>query len=218
MSLDPAPVLVGAGQINDRRDDATLEPVDLMATAAREAADPRVFLGRRRHPGGQPAVLALSRSRTAAGRQDRRRVGDLHRVGGGAAITAQPGVRGYSARACRVIPTGRAETWRAKAEGQRGVRPDWTRQDGSVPVPRVASTKSRWPARRDHVGLLLPSHVIRSSKWRCAFPAGEASGASRAPRRVVGTDSARWPPPTRTPGCATRSRRRKSTTAGRTTG
>ena len=44
MSLDPrTPVIVGVGQVNEREDAADLEPVDLMAMAAREAADPRVL-------------------------------------------------------------------------------------------------------------------------------------------------------------------------------
>ena len=44
MGLDPrTPVIVGAGQVNERLDNPELEPVDLMAMAAREAADPRVL-------------------------------------------------------------------------------------------------------------------------------------------------------------------------------
>ncbi|MDT5320141.1 MAG: acetyl-CoA C-acetyltransferase, partial [Mycobacterium sp.] len=48
MPVNPrTPVLVGYGQINHREDrvaeENTLEPVDLMAAAAREAADSRVL-------------------------------------------------------------------------------------------------------------------------------------------------------------------------------
>jgi len=44
MGLDPrTPVLVGAGQVNQRDDAPDVEPVDLMAGAAAEAADPRVL-------------------------------------------------------------------------------------------------------------------------------------------------------------------------------
>ena len=44
MGLDPrTPVIVGVGQVNEREDAADLEPVDLMAMAAHEAADPRVL-------------------------------------------------------------------------------------------------------------------------------------------------------------------------------
>ena len=44
MPLDPrTPVLVGYGQVNQREESATTEPVDLMEQAARAAADPRVL-------------------------------------------------------------------------------------------------------------------------------------------------------------------------------
>ena len=44
MSLYPrTPVLVGAGQVNQRTEESGVEPVDLIAAAAREAADPRVL-------------------------------------------------------------------------------------------------------------------------------------------------------------------------------
>ena len=42
--MDPrTPVLVGYGQVNQRDDNPGVEPVDLMASAARAAADPRVL-------------------------------------------------------------------------------------------------------------------------------------------------------------------------------
>ena len=44
MSLDPrTPVIVGVGQVNQRDESPDTEPVDLMAAAACEAADPRVL-------------------------------------------------------------------------------------------------------------------------------------------------------------------------------
>ncbi|NBP84926.1 MAG: hypothetical protein EBU54_06920, partial [Mycobacteriaceae bacterium] len=44
MSLGPrTPVLVGVGQVNQYDESPAVEPVDLMAAAAREAADPRVL-------------------------------------------------------------------------------------------------------------------------------------------------------------------------------
>jgi acetyl-CoA C-acetyltransferase len=36
-------VLVGYGQVSQRDEDPSVEPIDLMAAAAREAADPRVL-------------------------------------------------------------------------------------------------------------------------------------------------------------------------------
>src|SRR5689334_12966518 len=44
MPIDPrTPVLVGYGQVNQRDENPGVEPVDLMVTAARAAADPRVL-------------------------------------------------------------------------------------------------------------------------------------------------------------------------------
>src|SRR6187551_2445133 len=44
MPIEPrTPVLVGYGQVNQRDEDPTVEPVDLMVAAARNAADPRVL-------------------------------------------------------------------------------------------------------------------------------------------------------------------------------
>lgn len=44
MTIDPrTPVLVGYGQVSQREESATTEPVDLMEAAARAAADPRVL-------------------------------------------------------------------------------------------------------------------------------------------------------------------------------
>ena len=44
MGLGPrTPVLVGVGQINQRDESPDVEPIDLMAAAAAEAADPRVL-------------------------------------------------------------------------------------------------------------------------------------------------------------------------------
>ncbi|HZE14775.1 MAG TPA: hypothetical protein VE197_03175, partial [Mycobacterium sp.] len=44
MSLDPrTPVLIGYGQVNQREERPDVEPVDLMAAAARRAGDPRVL-------------------------------------------------------------------------------------------------------------------------------------------------------------------------------
>ena len=44
MVLNPrTPVIVGVGQINQHDESPEVEPVDLMAAAALEAADPRVL-------------------------------------------------------------------------------------------------------------------------------------------------------------------------------
>ena len=148
MGLDPrTPVIVGAGQVNERLDNPELEPVDLMAMAAREAADPRVLQAvdsvrvvnllswRYRDPG-----LAL---------------GGL--IGADAPATRYTGIGGNVPQtlvnqACLDIMAGRnevvllagAETWRTrKAQKANGIRPDWTSQDESVPVPPGAEPRAR---------------------------------------------------------------------------
>ena len=140
-SLDPrTPVLVGYGQVNQHTDPSdAVEPVALMAQAARAAADPRVLAAvdairvvnllswRYRDPG-----LAL---------------GGL--IGADAPATRYTGIGGNVPQtlvnqACLDIMAGRnevvllagAETWRTrKAQKANGIRPDWTSQDESVPVP-----------------------------------------------------------------------------------
>jgi hypothetical protein len=43
MTPPRTPVLVGYGQVNQRDEEPSVEPIDLMAAAARAAADPRVL-------------------------------------------------------------------------------------------------------------------------------------------------------------------------------
>ncbi len=185
MSLDPrTPVLVGAGQVNDRRDDATLEPVDLMAMAAREAADPRVL----------QAVDAIRVVNLLSWRY--RDPGLLlgARIGAGPAATYYTGVGGNTPQsllnqACVDIQQGRAgvillagaETWRTRKRLKaKGIRPDWTRQDESVPVPPGSEHEvpMAGPAE-DHVGLLLPSHVYPLFEEALRISNGESVEAHR---------------------------------------
>ncbi|HEX5143796.1 MAG TPA: acetyl-CoA acetyltransferase [Mycobacterium sp.] len=167
MALDPrTPVLIGYGQVNQHAADpaTALEPVALMAQAARVAADPRVLEAvdairvvnllswRYRDPG-----LAL---------------GEL--IGAKSAATRYTGVGGNVPQslvnqACLDIMAGRsevvllagAEAWRTrKRQKANGIRPDWTKQDESVAVPPGAedAVEMSSPAQ-DRVGLALPSHV-----------------------------------------------------------
>ena len=43
MTTPRTPVLVGYGQVNQRDEDPSVEPIDLMAAVARAAADPRIL-------------------------------------------------------------------------------------------------------------------------------------------------------------------------------
>ena len=165
MGLDPrTPVIVGVGQVNEREDAADLEPVDLMAMAAREAADPRVL----------QAVGAIRVVNLLSWRY--RDPGLLlgARIGAEDFSTYYTGVGGNTPQslvnqACLDIRAGRAdvvllagaETWRTRKRLKaKGVRPDWTRQDDTVAVPPGAEDEvpMSGPAE-DRIGLLLPSHV-----------------------------------------------------------
>ena len=70
-------MLIGYGQVNHRDEidpeTRSVEPVDLMAAAARQAADSRVLEAVDSIRVVQRAVGALPRSRAAGGRADRRR-------------------------------------------------------------------------------------------------------------------------------------------------
>jgi acetyl-CoA C-acetyltransferase len=190
MPLDPTtPVLVGYGQVNqhDNTPDP-VEPVALMATAAREAADARVLAAvdairvvnllswRYRDPG-----LAL---------------GEL--IGADHPTTSYTGIGGNVPQsllnqACLDIQSGRssvvllagAETWRTrKRQKANGVRPDWTSQDESVPVPPGGddAVEMAGPALQ-RIGLGLPSDVYPLFEEAVRV----ASGASQTDhRRSIG--------------------------------
>jgi acetyl-CoA C-acetyltransferase len=185
MTIDPrTPVLVGVGQVNDRDDDAEIEPVDLMTMAAREAGDPRVL----------QAVDAIRVVNLLSWRY--RDPGLLlgAEIGARTAATYYTGVGGNTPQslvnqACRDIQHGRAnvvllagaETWRTRKKLKaKGIRPDWTRQDDTVAVPPGAEHEvpMAGPAE-DHVGLLLPSHVYPLFEQALRVAAGESVSTHR---------------------------------------
>lgn len=165
MSLDPrTPVLVGAGQVNQRTEDPATEPVDLMAAAAREAADPRV-------------LEALDSIRVVNLLSWRYRDPGLllgSRIGATDASTQYSGIGGNTPQsmlnqACLDIQQGRAgvvllagaETWRTRMRLRaKGIRPEWTKQDESVPVPPGAGADVPMSGPADErIGLDRPSFV-----------------------------------------------------------
>ncbi len=165
MSLEPrTPVLIGAGQVNQRTEESGVEPVDLMALAAREAADPRILA----------AVDSIRVVNLLSWRY--RDPGLLlgQRIGAVQARTQYTGIGGNTPQSlvnqtCLDIQQGRAdvvllaggETWRTRMRLRaRGIRPDWTRQDDSVPVPpgAGADVPMAGPAE-DRIGLDRPSFV-----------------------------------------------------------
>ncbi|CAJ1503192.1 acetyl-CoA acetyltransferase [[Mycobacterium] burgundiense] len=166
MSLDPrTPVLVGYGQVN--QPDGTpdpQEPVALMAAAARAAADARVLAAvdairvvnllswRYRDPG-----LALGEL-IGADNPATRYTG----VGGNVPQTlVNQACLDIGSGAAEVVLIAGAETWRSRARMKAaGVRPDFTKQDESVPIPPGAddAVEMSSPAQ-ERIGLALPSHV-----------------------------------------------------------
>lgn len=180
MGLDPrTPVIVGIGQVNQRDESPDTEPVDLMAAAAREAADPRVLAAvdsirvvnllswRYRDPG-----LLLGRL-----------------IGAPDAATQYTGIGGNTPQSlinqtCLDIGQGRAgvvllaggEAWRTRMRLRaRGIRPNWTRQDDSVPIPPGSGTDvpMAGPAE-DRIGLDRPSFVYPLFEQSLRIAAGES--------------------------------------------
>ncbi|NTY60566.1 acetyl-CoA acetyltransferase [Mycolicibacterium sphagni] len=161
--MDPrTPVLVGAGQVN-QHDDADIEPVDLMVAAARQAADPRVL----------QAVDAIRVVNLLSWRY--RDPGLLlgQRIGAPEAATRYTGVGGNTPQslvnqACLDIQSGRnnivllagGETWRTRMRLRaKGIKPDWTRQDDTVPVPPGGEDVPMSGPVEDRINLDRPSFV-----------------------------------------------------------
>ncbi len=180
MSLDPrTPVLVGAGQVNQREESPETEPVDLMAAAAREAADPRVLAAvdsirvvnllswRYRDPG-----LLLGRL-----------------IGAAAPATVYTGIGGNTPQSllnqtCLDIQRGRTdvvllaggETWRTRMRLRaKGIRPDWTRQDETVAVPPGGESEVPMSGPgQDRIGLDRPAFVYPLFEQALRISAGES--------------------------------------------
>jgi acetyl-CoA C-acetyltransferase len=180
MGLDPrTPVIVGVGQVNQRDESPDTEPIDLMAAAAREAADPRVLAA----VDSVRVVNLLSWRYRDPGLL----LGGL--IGAPGAATHYTGIGGNTPQSlvnqtCLDIQQGRAgvvllaggETWRTRMRLRtRGIRPDWTRQDESVAVPPGAGTDvpMAGPAE-DRIGLDRPSFVYPLFEQSLRIAAGES--------------------------------------------
>src|SRR6187431_3227623 len=136
MTPPRTPVLVGYGQVSQRDEDPAVEPIDLMAAAARSAADPRVL----------EAVDSVRIVNILSWRY--RDPGRLlaQRIRADDATTRYTGVGGNVPQtlvnqACLDIQAGRAdivliagaETFRTRTRLRKGGRkPDWTSEDESV--------------------------------------------------------------------------------------
>ena len=188
MTLDPrTPVLIGAGQINQRDESPQTEPVDLMAAAAREAADPRVL----------QAVDSVRVVNLLSWRYRDPGLLLAGKIGATNATTRYSGIGGNTPQsllnqACVDIQAGRtdavliagAETWRTRMRLKaRGIRPDWTRQDESTAVPPGGEDPVPMSGPgEDRIGLDRPSFVYPLFEEALRFAAGESSDDHR--RRI----------------------------------
>jgi acetyl-CoA C-acetyltransferase len=169
VTVDPrTPVLIGCGQVNHRGDidpaTRSVEPVDLMAAAAREAAGSRVLAA----VDSIRVVNVLSAHYRDPGLLLGRRIGanDVSTlyspVGGNVpqSLVNQACLDIQGGRAGVVLLAG-AETWRTR-RGLRakGARLEWTVQDESVPLAPVSGDDVPMAGDAEiRIGLDRPAYV-----------------------------------------------------------
>jgi acetyl-CoA C-acetyltransferase len=198
MALDPrTPVIVGTGQLNQRvdRGDPSLEPVDLLAEAARRAAA----------DAGAPALLTsidsvrvvsmLSWRYRDPGRLVAERVGatprqSLYSTGGGntpQALVNQTALDIQSGR-LDVALIGGAEAWRTRmAYRAEGGRPPWTIEPDDTPLAAVFGDELEMshPAELQ-LGLLMPVQVYPM------FETAIRAGTGRTPAEHLDVIATLW--------------------------
>ncbi|MGH8922595.1 MAG: acetyl-CoA acetyltransferase, partial [Actinomycetes bacterium] len=149
METDPrTPVLVGAGQVNVRDGDAP-EPVELIATAARRAADDAGAAGLLRHLDSVRVVNILSRGYPDPGALVAARLGARPRqtvsttAGGNMPQVLVDHTAAAIARGeLDVALVGGAESWRTReAYRKRGEPSPWSRQPDDVRPTETIGTE-----------------------------------------------------------------------------
>jgi acetyl-CoA C-acetyltransferase len=169
MPVDPrTPVLIGHGQVNHRDeidpDKPSIEPVDLMVAAARQAGDPHVLEA----VDSVRVVNILSAHYRDPGLLVGQRIGATEfstlysPVGGNVpqSLVNQACLDIQAGRAGLVLVTG-AETWRTR-RGLRakGGKLQWTVQDDSVPMAEVAGDDVAMAGDAEiRIGLDRPAYV-----------------------------------------------------------
>lgn len=170
MSLDPrTPVLVGGGQLNQRPEIGVEpeEPVDMIARAARLAAadadaaelverlDSIRLVGMLSWRYRDPGLLVAQRLAAWVRHTVYTGNGGSHPQ---ALVNDAAG--DIAAGRCEVVLVGGAEAWRTRmALKARGERPDWTRQDDSVPVPESRPDVPMRDSTEVAAGLDRPAYV-----------------------------------------------------------
>jgi acetyl-CoA C-acetyltransferase len=188
MSLDPrTPVLVGYGQVNQREESATTEPVDLMERAARAAADPRVL----------EAVDAVRIVNLLSWRYRDPGLLLAQRIGAPTAATRYTSIGGNIPQslvnqACLDIQQGRndvvliagGETWRSRTRIRaQGHKLTGTVQDDSVPLPAGADDEFQMSGPAEiRIKLDRPAYVYPMFEQALRIASGESSEEHR--RRI----------------------------------
>jgi len=190
MSLDPrTPVLIGYGQVNHRDEidpgTRSVEPLDLMAEAAHQAAEARVI--------GAVDSIRVVNILSARYRDPGLLLGQ--RIGATDFTTLYSPIGGNVPQslvnqACLDIARGRAgvvllagaETWRTR----RGLRAKggklaWTVQDDSVPLPEMAGEDVPMAGDADsRIGLDRPAYVYPLFEQALRIANGESVDGHRA--------------------------------------
>lgn len=187
MVLDPrTPVLVGAGQVNER--DGGVEPVDLIAAAARDAAAqaeaPRLL----ECVDSVRLVKMLSWKYRDPGRLVGQRIGASPRHTGytgnggnapqalvnGAAVDIRDG-------RCSAVLIGGAEAWRTRTKLRaEGTRPEWTVQEETLPAAESLIPEVPMRATADErIGLDRPAYVYPLFEQALRISARRSPGEHR---------------------------------------
>jgi len=179
MTTPRTPVLVGYGQVNQLDEEPSVEPIDLMAAAARAAADPRVL----------QAVDSVRIVNILSWRY--RDPGQLlaQQIHADEATTRYTGVGGNVPqtlvnRACLDIQSGcadlvliaGAETFRTRTRlRSRGLKPDWTSQGESVPFAEGANENLPMVGPAElRINLDRPAYVYPLFEQALRIQAGES--------------------------------------------
>jgi acetyl-CoA C-acetyltransferase len=181
------PVLVGCGQVNQLEENPAVEPIDLMADAARSAAGPRVL----------QAVDSVRIVNILSWRYRDPGLLLAQQIGADNASTRYTGVGGNVPQtlvnqACLDIQSGRAdvvliagaETFRTRTRlRNRGVKPDWTSEPDSVPFAEGANENLPMVGPAElRINLDRPAYVYPLFEQALRIAAGESSDEHR--RRI----------------------------------
>lgn len=210
MTLDPrTPVLVGGGQVSER--EGGVEPVDLIATAARSAAEQAGAPGLLERVDSVRLVRMLSWRYRDPGLLVAERIGASPRHtgytgngGSGPQALVNSAAEDIASGRCSVVLIGGAESWRTRMKLRaEGRRPDWTVQDESVPkadllvpeVPMRGEAEERIGLDRPAYVYPLFEHALRTSAKRTIEEHRDAIGALWAGfSKVAATNPYAWVP------------------------